>query len=453
MEKPLVYIIDDESSIRKNLSFGLSFQYRVEAFASAEEAWPVLNAVPPGAVLLDLTLPGKNGLDFLVDIRNKWPLIPVIIITATSELPVAIEAMKRGAQNYLTKPLQLDALKMAVARALTDSRLKTDLDSFQAQALQSDLPFIVGTSDAILEIMDCVGKIARGKETPVLISGESGTGKELLAKAIHYQSQSRNGDFVAVNCAAIPENLLESEFFGYAKGAFTGALPNGRIGFIEQAENGTLFLDEIGELHLDLQAKLLRFMESGEFHRVGDSKPRRASVRVISATNRNLKDLVDSGGFRLDLFYRLAVIELKIPSLSERPQDIMPIAGHFLAEFNLKHGRHFTGFSEKVEPVLKNRKWTGNIRELKNMVERGVLLGEEPLVTLADLGLKQIQEQDQEAGGLEFPFPEEGLDWEKLERKFIVEAYRRAKGNDRKAASLLGMNYYTYRYRRKALGL
>jgi len=319
--------------------------------------------------------------------------------------------------------------------------------------LQSDLPFIVGTSDAILEIMDCVAKIARGRETPVLISGESGTGKELLAKTIHYQSQSRNGDFVAVNCAAIPENLLESEFFGYAKGAFTGALPNGRIGFIEQAESGTLFLDEIGDLHLDLQAKLLRFMESGEFHRVGDSKPRRASVRVISATNRNLKEQVDGGHFRLDLFYRLAVIELKIPSLSERPRDIMPIAGHFLAEFNLKHGRNFSGFSEKVEPILKSRKWTGNIRELKNMVERGVLLGEEPLLTLADLGLKPISNDDFDPGSQPIAFPEEGLNWEALEKKFILEAYRRAKGNDRKAASLLGMNYYTYRYRRKALGL
>ena len=451
MEKPLVYIIDDENSIRKNLSFGLSFKYRVEAFASAEEAWPSLTSAPPDAVLLDLSLPGKNGLDFLVDIRNKWPLIPVIIISATGELPVAIEAMRRGAQNYLAKPLQLDALKMAVARALTDSKVKTDLDSYQAKALQSDLPFIVGTSDAILDIMDCIAKIARGKETPVLISGESGTGKELLAKAIHYQSQSRNGDFVAVNCAAIPDNLLESEFFGYAKGAFTGALPNGRIGFIEQAENGTLFLDEIGDLHLDLQAKLLRFMESGEFHRVGDSKSRRASVRIISATNRDLNSLVESGAFRLDLFYRLAVIELKIPSLSERPQDILPIARHFLADLNLKHGRSFTGFSEKVEPILQNRKWTGNIRELKNMVERGVLLGEEPLITLADLGLKQIKAED--GGAIDLPFPAEGLNWEDLERRFILEAYRRAKGNDRKAAALLGLNYYTYRYRRKALGL
>ena len=453
MEKPLVYIIDDESSIRKNLSFGLSFKYHIEAFASAEEAWPSISSTQPDAVLLDLSLPGKNGLDLLVDIRNKWPLVPVIIISATGELPVAIEAMRRGAQNYLAKPLQLDALKMAVARALTDSKVKTDLDSFQAQALQSDIPFIVGTSDAILDIMGCVAKIARGKETPVLISGESGTGKELLAKAIHYQSQSRNGDFVAVNCAAIPENLLESEFFGYAKGAFTGALPNGRIGFIEQAENGTLFLDEIGDLHLDLQAKFLRFMESGEFHRVGDSKSRRASVRIISATNRDLNYLVESGAFRLDLFYRLAVIELKIPSLSERPQDIMPIASHFLAGLNLKHGRCFTGFSEKVEPVLKSRKWTGNIRELKNMVERGVLLGEEPLITLADLGLKIIKEQADEHGAIDIPFPAEGLNWENLERRFISEAYRRAKGNDRKAAALLGMNYYTYRYRRKAFDL
>lgn len=457
MEKKTIYIIDDEKTIRTNLSFGLSYKYQVETFASAEESWPAFERQRPDLVLLDLSLPGKGGLELLSDIMATNVSIPVIIISANSEIPIAIEAMKRGAQNYLTKPIQLDPLKMAISMALKDYSLKTDLNLFQAQALRNDLPFIIGTSNAITEIMDCVAKIAKGKDTPVLITGESGTGKELLAKAIHYQSRSRHGDFVAVNCAAIPENLLESEFFGYAKGAFTGALPNGRIGFIEQAENGTLFLDEIGDLHLDLQAKLLRFMENGEFYRVGDSKARKCGVRVISATNKNLEHLASTGEFRLDLFYRLAVVQLKIPSLKERPQDIMPMARYFLKELNHKHERHFEDFALEVEAALLGKQWVGNIRELKNIIERGVLLGDEPLVTLADLGLNWSAEEISPLSSPQFfdanlTLPPEGLNLELLEKRLVMEAYDRAEGNDRKAAALLGMNYYTYRYRRKALG-
>lgn len=447
MKKPGIYLIDDESIIRQNLCFGLRGKYQVEAFASAEEAWPALERKSPDLVVLDLGLPGQSGLDFLPRVKELYPTLPVLIITANDEVPTAVAAMKNGAQDYLVKPLQLDELKMAISMALNNSRIKDELSRLQARVLREDLPIVVGQSDAIVEIMDYVAKVAKSRDTPILILGESGTGKELLAQTIHHQSPMRDGPFVPVNCAAIPAQLLESEFFGYAKGAFTGALPGGKIGFIEEAEGGTLFLDEVAELHHELQAKLLRFMENGEFYRLGETRPRRATVRIVSATNKNLDELVEKGLFRLDLYYRLAVVQVSVPSLSQRPQDIMPIAEHFLGEFNCKHGRDFSGFDPEVPPALKRRAWVGNIRELRNLVERGVLVGREPLLHLTDLegpGLKRA-----EAGGLTLTAA--GLDINQLEADLIKEAYHLAGGNDKKAAALLNMNYYTFRYRRKLL--
>lgn len=453
MPKPSICLIDDEAIIRQNLAFALRGQYQVETFGSAEEAWPAVGEGRcPDLVILDLGLPGQSGLDFLPRLKARQPRLPVLVITANDGAQTAIAAMKNGAQDYLIKPVPLDELKLAISRALGASRMKNDLGELQARALQEDLPLLVGRSNAILEIMDYVAKVAKSRDTPILILGESGTGKELLAKTIHHQSPVSDGPFVAVNCAAIPGQLLESEFFGYARGAFTGALPGGKVGLIEEAEGGTLFLDEVAELHPELQAKLLRFMESGEFYRLGDAKPRHSAVRLVSATNKNLEDLVERNEFRLDLYYRLAVVQVAIPSLSQRPRDIMPIAEHFLKEFNRKHGRAFEGFAPEVARALETRAWTGNIRELRNLVERGILVGREPLLTLADLEApRRRAEAPAPAGPEAFLLPPEGLDINLLESRLIREAYQLSGRNDKKAAALLNMNYYTFRYRRKLL--
>jgi DNA-binding NtrC family response regulator len=453
MKKPTIYLVDDESIIRQNLCFGLRSKYQVEAFASAEQAWPALEHKCPDLVVLDLALPGQSGLELLPRIKELYPVLPVLIITANDGVPTAVAAMKGGAQDYLIKPLQLDELKLAISKALNNSRIKDELSRLQARVLKEDLPIVVGRSDAIVEIMDYVAKVAKSRDTPILILGESGTGKELLAQTIHHQSPRRDGPFVPVNCASIPAQLLESEFFGYSRGAFTGALPGGKVGFIEEAEEGTLFLDEVAELHHDLQAKLLRFMENGEFYRLGETKPRRAMVRIVSATNKNLEELVGNGHFRLDLYYRLAVVQVSVPSLSQRPQDIMPIAEHFLKEFNRKHDRDFIGFAPEVAPALKTRAWIGNIRELRNLVERGVLVGQEPLLNLSDLerpGQKRAA-VDLSCNPAVITLTEAGLDINQLEANLIREAYKLAGGNDKKAAALLNMNYYTFRYRRKLL--
>jgi transcriptional regulator with PAS, ATPase and Fis domain len=303
--------------------------------------------------------------------------------------------------------------------------------------------------------MQFVDKVAKAVDTPVLILGETGTGKELIASAIHYKSPNFNGPFLTLNCSAIPRDLIESELFGYEKGAFTGAKAAGKKGLVEQAADGTLFLDEVGDLSLEAQAKLLRFLEEGEYYRVGGTKKLRISTRVVSATNKDLDTMIEKEFFRRDLYYRLAVIKVEVPALNKRRDDIVPIARHFLAEFSTKHGKSFSGFSPETEGYLKNHDWQGNIRELRNLVERGILVGQGPELSPQDLGLEGITEplvpsNAENEDGIP-ALPDEGLDLQALEEHYIREALQKAEGNETKAAKLLRMSYYSFRYRRKKL--
>ncbi len=450
-----IHLIDDEDSVRQGIAFGLRRLYEVKTFERAETALPVIREDPPDLVILDIGLPGMSGVEALKTIRGIDQDIVVIMATAFEDVETVVACMQAGARDYIVKPVHLATLKHTIHNAFKGIRLRREIRDLQARYLRENLPGFIGESDVIQDVMQVVQRAAASPDTSILITGESGTGKEVVARAIHYNSPHFEGPFVALNCAAIPAELLESELFGYEKGAFTGARAGGKAGLIEEARGGTLFLDEVGDLSGAGQAKLLRFLESGEYYRVGGTRRRQVDTRIVSATNRNLPAAIDAGKFRLDLYYRLAVIKITIPSLQERTDDILPFARHFLAEFSLKHGKAFTQIAADLQAFLKQHPWRGNVRELRNLIERGVLIGEPPEMALADIGLGEhggmtaASDQGRRAAGVFGPLPAEGLDLEALERHYIAEALRQADGNDRQAARLLGMTYYAFRYRKK----
>jgi len=457
MIKYSIYIVDDESTIRNSLEFALGKTYEVRSFLSAEDALSVIPDEPPDLVLLDIGLPGMNGIEALEKIKAIDYNVLVIMITAFEDIKTVISAMKRGPYDYLVKPVEMEALKISIKNALESTKLRKEIQLLQEKYLKENIPCFIGESDSIQDVMEFVSKVAESRDTPILITGESGTGKELIASAIHYKSPNFKGNFVAVNCAAIPKDLIESELFGYEKGAFSGASAAGKKGMIEQAEHGTLFLDEVGDLSLEAQAKLLRFLQEGEFYRVGGTRKQKVDTRVVSATNKDLNAMIKEGFFRLDLFYRLAVIQVEIPSLNQRRNDILPIAKSFLIEFCEKHGKKFNTISSDTESFLVNHTWEGNIRELRNLIERGVLVGTGPELTMADIGqgpekLKTQPIPNPSEGQVSFPpIPDDGFSLEELNAFYIQEALEKAKGNDAKAAQLLGMPYYAFRYQRKKL--
>ena len=450
-----IYVVDDDSDMREVLSLALEPKFQVKAFSTAGSAIEVIKDDPPDLVLLDIGLPDMSGVDALREIKKLHPEALVIMVTASTDIDTAISTMKLGASDYMTKPINVDALEISVRNALDRIRLRKEVQALQEKYLKENIPCFVGESNAIQDVMQFVDKVAKAIDTPVLILGETGTGKELIASAIHYKSPNFNGPFLTLNCSAIPRDLIESELFGYEKGAFTGAQAAGKKGLVEQAADGTLFLDEVGDLSLEAQAKLLRFLEEGEYYRVGGTKKLRIQTRVVSATNKDLVAMIEKDLFRRDLYYRLAVIKVEVPSLNNRRDDIVPIARHFLSEFGSKHGKSFTGFSLETEGYLKNYQWQGNIRELRNLVERGILVGPGPELTPQDLGLEGgfegVSPQSAEGDSGTPTLPDEGLDLQALEEHYLREALTKAGGNETKAAKLLRMSYYSFRYRRKKL--
>ena len=452
-----VYLIDDETSVRQGVAIGLRKQYELRTFESAEAALPAIQKDPPDLVLLDVGLPGMSGLEALKQIKAFDPGILVIMITAYEDVATVVTAMKQGAYDYVPKPIHLEPLKNTIGNALSSIRLRKEIRDMQARYLNENLPGFIGESDAIQDVMQVVRRAAISPDTSILITGASGTGKEMVARAIHYHSPHFEGPFVALNCAAIPGDLLESELFGYEKGAFSGARVDGKQGLIEAAEGGTLFLDEIGDLSSGGQAKLLRFLEEGEYYRVGSVRTRHAKTRIVSATNQRLKGLIEAGRFRLDLYYRLAVIRVEIPSLKDRQDDILPFARHFLLEFGQKHGKTFHSLSPELERFLLAYEWRGNVRELRNLIERGVLLSNGPELAIGDIGFPTGGDiahgpgHGWNLGPNTAPLPDEGIDLQALEEHYLHEAINRADGNDRVAARLLGMSYYAFRYRKKKL--
>jgi len=456
-----LFIVDDEDTIRGTLTIALEGKYRLADFPDAESAVAAARVEPPDLVLLDIGLPGMSGIEAIPIFRSISPEILIVVITAYEDVKSVVSAMKGGAYDYVVKPLEIGSLEMSIGNALESIRLKKEVQALQERYLRENLPCFIAESNTIRDVMEFVGLLARSPDTPVLILGETGTGKELIASAIHYRSPNFRGPLISVNCAAIPRELIESELFGYEKGAFSGANAAGKQGMVEQAEGGTLFLDEIADLSPEAQAKLLRFLEEGEYYRVGGTRKLSVRARVVSATNKNLQERIGNGLFREDLYYRLAVAKVELPSLTKRRDDIVPIAMHFLLEFRRKFARSFTGISPAARDALMRHPWKGNVRELRNFVERGVLVGKGPELTPEDLGFGDQDPSPVSPSPVEeilHPFlPPEGVDLdmvhESVDRHYLREALRMAEGNETRAAQLLRINYSTFRYRRRKLGL
>ncbi|HOO38053.1 MAG TPA: sigma-54 dependent transcriptional regulator [Deltaproteobacteria bacterium] len=449
-----IFVIDDELTIREGISMALDRTYQIETFATAEEALQAMEQGLPDLILLDIGLPGMNGIEALGRIRELSKDILVIMITAYEDTKTVIKAMKLGAYDYVVKPIIMDGLEVTIENALETVRLRKEVQILQQHYLQENMPCFIAESDSIQDVMEFISMVAKSPDTPVLILGETGTGKELIASAIHYRSPNFKGPFITVNCATIPKDLIESELFGYEKGAFSGASLSGKKGLIEDSCGGTLFLDEVGDLSMEAQAKLLRFLQDGEFYRLGGTKKMHIRTRIVSATNKDLQEMVKNGKFRKDLYFRLGVIKVHVPSLNDRKEDILPLAQHFLLMYADKFSKNMQSISHEAWQALLQHEWTGNVRELKNLIERGVLIGKGPALVPEDLGLQQDGSPETSEKSYS-TIPREGIDLPALERNFqrhyIEEALRIAHGNESMAARLLNINHHTFRYRRKRL--
>ena len=456
-----IYIVDDEAVIRDGITLALEPDYNIAAFETAETALPAMKKKLPDLILFDIGLPGMSGIEALEQIKTAHPDVLVIMITAYEDVQTVIKAMKLGAYDYVVKPIHMDTLCVTLNNALETIALRKEVQDLQASYLKEYLPCFVSASDIIKDVMEFVETVAKSPDTPILIIGETGTGKELLARAIHYRSPNFRGPLMTVNCAAIPKDLIESELFGYEKGAFSGAGASGKKGLIEAAANGTLFLDEVGDLSLEAQAKLLRFLENGEFYRVGGTRRIEIKTRVVSATNKDLVGMIEAGKFRKDLYFRLEVIKIQVPTLNERPDDIVPLASYFLNEFNRKFEKKIKGITPSAVNALTAHHWVGNIRELKNLMERAVLICKGPELTVKDLGLEETESlkiAKEAIGDMYLPLlGDTGIDFnevqQSIEAYYIHHALKTAKGNESKAAKLLNMNHHTFRYRRKKLSV
>ncbi len=458
-----LFIVDDEDIARDGISLALRNQYQVHAFAAAEAALDALPKHRPDLILLDIGLPGISGIEALERIKKDFPEILVIMITAYEDVQTVVSAMKLGAYDYIVKPLDMNGLIITVRNALETIALKKEFQLLQEKFIQKNLPVIVGESEKIQKVLMQVNMVAQSVDTPVLILGQTGSGKELIAQTIHYRSPAFKGPLITVNCAAIPKALIESELFGYEKGAFSGADKGGKAGLVEKAANGTLFLDEVGDLSTEAQAKLLRFLESGEYFRVGGTRKYQVSTRVISATNKNLLDLAQQGEYRMDLYYRLAVVKMEVPSLNQRQEDISPLAKFFLDRFTNKFQKTFSGFTPEAIEALKQHHWTGNVRELRNIIERAVLLGSGSQLGLDQLGLDEcgttpgVQPPNGSAGDTHAlpPLTEAGIDFpaviHSIEKQYFEQALALAKNNTSKAANLLNLSRDKFRYRQQKL--
>jgi two-component system NtrC family response regulator len=436
-----VLIIDDDESLRKVIGYMLEEAgYDVDRAASAEEGLRLLASRRPDLVLSDIKMPKRDGIELLGDIKRIDASIPVVILTAFASVETAVEAMKRGATDYLTKPISRDDLTMTVAKTLKLHRLEAENENLRT-TLRDRFRFdsIIGLSPAMTAMFDVLKKIAPTDAT-VLVTGESGTGKELIAKAIHYHSPRREHRLVTVNCAAIPHELLESELFGHVRGAFTGAIRN-KMGKFELAHGGTLFLDEIGAMPVHLQAKLLRALQEREIERVGDEQTIEVDVRVIAATNRSLSALVAAGEFREDLFYRLNVVPVQVPPLRERRGDIPLLVKHFVGRF--ANGAQVTVARDALDALEKYR-WPGNVRELENFCERAVLMRSHDAIDAGAVAA-QLSALSQESPG--------GPTLRDIERAAVVDALRASGWNRSRAARRLGVPRHILLYRIKKFGI
>src|SRR5262245_47748368 len=454
-----ILVVDDEKMIRWSLGEALrGWGFEPVEAATAGAALTSFEAEPFAAVLLDINLPDGSGLDVLRKLRQREPEAVIIMITANVLVDETIAALRGGAYDFIGKPINLEELHVAIRNGIETSRLRREVNLIRRERSQKfSFDQIIGRSPAIREMSAMAQKVAESEVSSVLLQGESGTGKDLVAKAIHYHSNRADGPFVAINCAALPGTLIESELFGYEKGAFTDAKSR-KEGMFEQAEGGTLLLDEIGELELSLQAKLLRVLEEGAFRRVGGLKDIPFDARIIAASNRDLKKESEAGRFRLDLYYRLSVIQIDIPSLLERGDDVLLLTDHYIDSFSERLRKKISGITPEVAAAFRAYDWPGNVRELRNVIERAMILEDEDVITMKYIpravagGAAADNARADGSGQSElFRLPPGGVSLESVEMSLVRQAIERSGGNQTKAAELLGISRDQLRYRLKKL--
>jgi two-component system, NtrC family, response regulator AtoC len=456
-----ILVVDDDQAIRWSLSEALrSWSFEPIEAGTVAEALKQFKEELPAAVLLDIDLPDGSGLDVLRQIKEERPESIVIMITGNVQVDSTISALRGGAYDFIGKPISLEELRITIRNGIEARHLRREVEEVRKErAREFNFRQIVGESPVMKKMLALAAKVAESDVSSVLLQGESGTGKDLVAKAIHYGSERAEKPFIAINCAALPATLIESELFGYEKGAFTDAKAR-KEGLFEQAEGGTLLLDEIGELELALQAKLLRVLEEGAFRRVGGLKDIPLDVRVVAASNRDLKTESQAGRFRLDLYYRLSIIQIDIPPLREREDDVLLLAQHYIETIGarLRLRKKITGLSPAVVEVFRGYNWPGNVRELRNVIERALILEDNEMITTEYLpgSLLGPVRQDggrptQGAGSVQFALPSEGISLDEAELSFVQQAIERSGGNQTRAAELLGISRDQLRYRLKKL--
>jgi two-component system response regulator HydG len=445
--RPHLIAIDDDAHMLDVLRKVLGEHgYRVSTRTSAVAALSLLEDDPADVVLSDIRMPGMDGMTLLERVKERAPETIVVLVTAFGSIDSAVEAMKRGAADYVTKPFKMDEILLVLEKALEQRALHRELESLRGEVEQRyRFGALIGKSKQMQTVFELIRRVARVRST-VLITGRSGTGKELVAKAIHYNSARKSKPFVAINCAAIPEMLLESELFGHVKGAFTGATES-KPGLFEEADGGTLLLDEIGELPPAMQAKLLRTLQERQVRRVGSTRSIEVDVRLIAATNHDLNALVGKGRFREDLYFRINVISIDVPPLVEHPEDIPLLVQHFLERYAAEHGRPAPAMSPEAFKAIMSYEWPGNVRELENAIERAVALSTGDAIQPGDLPGSVTGKQN----GLVKAGPDESMTLRRLEDRYILEVLERTGGNRVRAAQILGVDRKTLYRKLKAL--
>lgn len=451
MAKHKILVVDDEKSMCEFLEIMLKKEgYDVTSTTSGKKALELLDNNLYSMVFTDVKMPGVDGFEVLRKTKEASPDTVVLMITAYGSPEGAVTAIKEGAYDYITKPFRVEEVKLTIKKSLERNDLIKENIRLR-QEIEERYKFwnLIGKSPKMQRVYELVEKVSQTKAN-VLITGQSGTGKELVAKAIHYNSARKDRSFITLNCGAIPENLLESELFGHMKGSFTGAIANKR-GLLEMAEGGTLFMDEIGELPLPLQVKLLRVIQEREFKRVGGTEDIKVDVRIISASNQDLQQKVAQGVFREDLFYRLNVIQIKLPPLRERKEDITLLTNHFIRKYSAETGKEVEGIAPEALELLLSYDFDGNVRELENIIERSITLETSPTITERHIRSYLNERMISKSMPPSLEIPEEGMDLNKvvedLEKAFILKALEHTEGVKKKAAELLGMNFRAMRYK------
>lgn len=451
-----VLIVDDDRFVRMALSEALrSWEYETVEADSVATAKKVFADEEPAIVLLDIDLPDGSGLDILTHIKEQSPETVAVMITGNVDVENTIAALRGGAHDFIGKPVRIEELRVTLRNASETRDLRREVTRVRTEQKRGfSFSEIVGTSDSMKKAMELARRVAESDVGSILLNGETGTGKDLFARAIHFASDRANAPYLAINCAALPANLIESELFGYEKGAFTDAKAK-KEGLFEQAHGGTIFLDEIGEMELALQAKLLRVLEEGSFRRVGGLKDIQLNARIIAASNRNLKQESESGNFRLDLYFRLSVIQVDIPPLRDRGDDVIQLATYYIEKANLKRrGKALKGLSPEVDRIFRNYRWSGNVREMRNVIERASILEDGDTVTSVHLPADMIGGGPRAAAapGAIVTLPAEGVPLETVEFELAKQAMERTGGNLTRAARLLDISRDQLRYKLRKSG-